>query len=151
MVITNNGRQFVDLKLETFFIELGIKHITSFMEHPQTNDQAEAANKVILSQLKKRLGAAKGKWADELLKVLWAYRCTPQTSMRESPYNLTYGTNAMLPVEIEKATIRRQLRDLSLNCECIKTELDLLEELREKARINKKSVNKGWHTCITLR
>jgi len=41
----------------------------------------------------------------------------------------------MLPVEIGKATIRRQLTDLSLNDECMKTELDLLEELREKARI----------------
>jgi len=41
----------------------------------------------------------------------------------------------MLPVEIGEATIRRQLRDLSLNNECMKTELDLLDELREKAKI----------------
>jgi len=125
----------VDRKLEAFFTELGVKHITNSVEHSQTNGQAEAANKVILSQLKKRLGAAKGKWADELLEVLWAYRCTPQTSTRESPYNLTYGTDAMLSVEIGEAIIRRQLRDLSLNNECMKTELDLLDELREKARI----------------
>jgi len=39
---------------------LGIKQITSFVEHPQMNGQAEATNKVILSQLNKRLGAAKG-------------------------------------------------------------------------------------------
>ena len=125
----------MDRKLEAFFIELGVKHITSSAEHPQTNGQAEAANKVILSQLKKRLGVAKGKWADELLEALWAYRYTPQTSTGESPYNLTYGTDTMLPVEIGKATIRRQLRDLSLNNECMKTKLDLLDELREKARI----------------
>jgi len=125
----------VDRKLETFFTELGIKHITSFVEHPQTNGQAEAANKVVLSQLNKMLGATKGKWADELLEVLWTYRCTPQTSTGESPYNLTYGMNVMLPVEIGEATIRRQLRDLSLNSECMKTELDLLEKLKEKARI----------------
>jgi len=63
----------VDRKLETFFTELGIKHITSFVEHPQTNGQAEAANKVVLSQLNKMLGATKGKWVDELLEVLWTY------------------------------------------------------------------------------
>jgi len=40
----------------------------------------------------------------------------------------------MLPVEIGEA-IMTQLRDLSLNSECMKIELDLLEELREKARI----------------
>jgi len=60
-VITDNERQFGDRKLETFFTELGIKHITSSVEHPQTNGQAEPSNKVILSQLRKRLGAAKGK------------------------------------------------------------------------------------------
>jgi len=41
----------------------------------------------------------------------------------------------MLPVKIGEVIIRRQLRDLSLNNECMKTELDLLDELREKARI----------------
>jgi len=54
----------------------------------------------------------------------------------------------MLPVEIGEATIRRQLRDLSLNNECMKTELDLLNELREKARI-KEAVSKqrAAHRC----
>ena len=112
----------MDRKLKTFFTKLGIKHITSSVEHPQKNGQVEATNKVILSQLKKRLGAAKGKWVDELLEVLWVYRCIPQTSTGESPYNLTYGTDAMLPVKIgEATTIRRQLRDLSLNSKCMKT------------------------------
>jgi len=60
-VITDNGRQFVYRRLESFFAELGIKHITSSVEHPQTNGQEEATNKVILSQLKKRLGPAKEK------------------------------------------------------------------------------------------
>ena len=39
-------------------------------EHPQTNGQAEAANKVILNGLKKRLGKANGRWTEELIKVL---------------------------------------------------------------------------------
>jgi len=76
-IITDNGRQFVNRKLEFFLKELGIKHVTSSVEHPQTNGQAEAVNKVILGQLKKKLGTTKGRWADELLEVLWAYRCSP--------------------------------------------------------------------------
>jgi len=67
--------------------------------------------------------------------VLWAYRCTPQSSTGETPYNLTYGMDAMLPVEVGETTLRRQLNDLKLNKECMKTDLDLLEELREKARL----------------
>lgn len=41
----------------------------------------------------------------------------------------------MLPIEIGETTLRRQLNDLKINEECMKIELDLLEELREKARI----------------
>ena len=38
--------------------------------YPQGNGQAEATNKVIVSELKKMLDNAKGKWVDELPHVL---------------------------------------------------------------------------------
>jgi len=76
-VITDNGQQFMERALIAFYEGLGICHVTSSVEHPQTNGQVEAANKVILNELKKRLGIAKGRWTEELLEVLWAYRCTP--------------------------------------------------------------------------
>ena len=59
-LITDNDRQFTDRTLAEFYEKLHIKHIVSSIEHPQTNGQAEAANKVILNELKKRLGPAKG-------------------------------------------------------------------------------------------
>ncbi|WVZ19433.1 hypothetical protein V8G54_006755 [Vigna mungo] len=64
-IITNNGRQFVDKKLVAFYKDLGITPVTSSVEHPQTNSQAEAANKIIVQELKKCLGEAKGAWVDE--------------------------------------------------------------------------------------
>jgi len=57
-------------------------------------------NKVIVAELKKRLGEAKGAWVDELPQVLWAYRCTPHGTTVESPFNLTYETDVMLPIEV---------------------------------------------------
>ncbi|XP_020207473.1 uncharacterized protein LOC109792469 [Cajanus cajan] len=76
-LITDNGMQFIAQSFDDFLRELGIKHLPTSVEHPQTNGQAEAANKVILRELKKRLGNAKGQWADELPSILWAYHCTP--------------------------------------------------------------------------
>lgn len=111
-VVTDNGRQFVDKKLKAFYQSLGIKHVTSSVEHPQQNGQAEAANKAILSELKRRLGDKKGAWVDELPKVLWAYRCTPHDTTRESPFNLTYGIDAVLPVELSEPSLMRQIEDL---------------------------------------
>nr|KYP74016.1 Gypsy retrotransposon integrase-like protein 1 [Cajanus cajan] len=76
-LITDNGRQFIAQGFEDFLRELGIKHLPTSVEHPQTNGQAEAANKVILRELKKQLGNAKGQWPDKLPSILWAYHCTP--------------------------------------------------------------------------
>jgi len=101
IIITDNGRQFTDRTLAEFYAKLHIKHIASSVEHPQTNGWAEAANKAILNELKKRLGPTKGNWTEELLEVLWAYRCTPQTTTQETPYSLTYGTEAMIPSKLE--------------------------------------------------
>jgi len=109
------------------------------VEHPQTNGQAKSANKVILTELKKRLGSVKRKWVEELPEVLWAYKCTPHSATGETPYNLTYGTDAMLPVEVGEPTIRRKLDNLKLNEECLKTELDLLQKMRDKAKVREEA------------
>ena len=74
------------------------------MEHPQTNGQAEAANKVILRGVKRRLVAVKGEWPNEIHRVLWAYHTTPQSSTRETPFTLVYGTDAMIHMEITENT-----------------------------------------------
>jgi len=59
-IMSDNGRQFIDHGLQTFYDDLDIKSVTSSVEHSQTNDQAEATNKILLNELKKRLRAAKG-------------------------------------------------------------------------------------------
>nr|ABA93910.1 retrotransposon protein, putative, Ty3-gypsy subclass [Oryza sativa Japonica Group] len=61
----------------------------------------ERTNGKILEALKKRLeGAAKGKWPEELLSVLWALRTTPTRPTKFSPFMLLYGDEAMTPAEL---------------------------------------------------
>lgn len=79
---------------------MGIKHVTSSVEHPQTNSQVKAVNKTIVAELKKRFSEKKAAWVEELPEVLWGYRCTPHGTIEETPFNLTYGTDVMLPVEL---------------------------------------------------
>lgn len=118
-----------------FYKELGITPLTSSVEHPQANDQAEAMNKIIVQELKKKLGEAKGAWVDELQQVLWGYRCSPHSATGESPFNLTYGIDAMLPVEVGEDTLRRQVTNMHQNEEYLRSNLDILPERRELASI----------------
>lgn len=77
IIVTDNGTQFASQKVKDFCQSLKIMQLFASVEHPQTNGQAEAANKVVLDRLKKRLDKAKGSWVDHLCNVLWSYHMTP--------------------------------------------------------------------------
>ena len=51
---------------------------------------------------------AKGAWLRELPNILWAYRTSARTTIGETPFRLTYGTEAVIPVEVEVTSIRRE-------------------------------------------
>ena len=69
-MVSDNGTQFIDQRFENFCGELGIIQLFSSVEHPQTNGLVEAANKIIIAGLNKRLDQAKGLWTDKLHVVL---------------------------------------------------------------------------------
>ena len=96
--------QFDSKAFRDFCQDLGIMNRYSTPAYPQINGQAEAVNKTILSGLKKRLDGAKGNWVEELPNVLWAYRTTPHRSTGETPFSLTYGTKAVIPVEVNSCS-----------------------------------------------
>ncbi|XP_028072301.1 uncharacterized protein LOC114274538 [Camellia sinensis] len=135
-LVSDNGTQFDGKLFRGFCEELKIEFYNSTPAYPQSNGQAEASNKTILDGLKKRLEKAKGKWAEELPNVLWAYRTTPRRSTGETPFALAYGMEAVIPLEIGMPTIRSESFQPDLNNEVVALELDLAEERRERALIH---------------
>ncbi|GAU42123.1 hypothetical protein TSUD_350970 [Trifolium subterraneum] len=129
--------------------KIGASHILRFFKrnvlarfgipqvvHPQTNGQAEAANRVILRGLRRRMDASKGNWTEELHNVLWSYRTTPHSTTGETPFRLTYGTEAVIPVEIGEPSSRIEYpHEEDINDELLREELDLVEELRTGASL----------------
>ena len=69
-------------------------------------------NKVIRHNLKTKLENLKGRWADDLPEMLWAYRITARSTIRETPFSLAYGYEAMVPVELGAGSLRRDNFDL---------------------------------------
>ncbi|XP_057444260.1 uncharacterized protein LOC130736441 [Lotus japonicus] len=134
-LVMDNGTQFTSNVTREFCTEMGIEMRFASVEHPQTNGQAESANKVILEGLKKKLDEAKGLWAEELPGVLWAYNTTEQSSTRETPYRLTYGTDVMLPVEIANQNWRVARFNENDNGENLIASLVRLPEEQREAHI----------------
>ena len=85
-IVTDNGTQFTDKDFQEFVANLGTKQHFTSVEHPQTNGQAEAVNRVILCGLKRRLDETKKRWVEELHSVLWAYRTTPYSTTGETHF-----------------------------------------------------------------
>ncbi|XP_072064512.1 uncharacterized protein [Arachis hypogaea] len=117
-----------------------MEHHFSSVEHPQTNGQAEAANRVILQAIKRKLDNAKGEWAELIPEVLWSYNTTIQTNTGETPFKLVYGTEALIPVEVGAPTIRTELYDEQHNTHIRNAELDLVEEDRDIAAIKQRTM-----------
>ena len=99
-LISDNGLQFDSRAFCEFCSELDIKNRYSIPTYPQSNEQAKAINKTIMNGLKKRLDGAKGRWAEELPNILWAYRTTLRRSIGETPFSPTYGGEAVIPTEV---------------------------------------------------
>ncbi|RVX00391.1 hypothetical protein CK203_024529 [Vitis vinifera] len=120
---------------KNFCSELNIRNSYSTPRYPQSNGQAEATNKTLITALKKRLEQAKGKWVEELPGVLWAYRTTPGRPTGNTPFALAYGMDAVIPTEIGLPTIRTDAAKQSdANME-LGRNLDWTDEVRESAAI----------------
>ncbi|XP_022159344.1 uncharacterized protein K02A2.6-like [Momordica charantia] len=98
-IVTDNGKQFDNVKFKDFCSKLGISHLCSSPAHPKANGQVEAINKIIKWGLKLRLDARKRRWVEELPEVLWSYRTTPRESTGETPFAMAFGSEAVVPVE----------------------------------------------------
>ena len=133
-IVSDNGPQFNSRVYRDFCQELKIRNLYSTPRYPQSNDQAEASNKTLLTALKKRLDSAKGKWVEELPGVLWAYRTTTRRPTSVSPFALTYGMEVVIPTEIGLPTVHTAMLDPA-NEESMIKELDTSDELREAATI----------------
>ena len=135
VLILDNGLQFDSKIFRSYCGELGITNRYSTPTYPQRNRQAEAVNKVIVNELKKMLDDAKGRWVEELPHVLWMYRTTPCRSTGETPFSMTYGAKAVIPLETSFPMSRTCSFNPSDNDEHLKRNLDLIKEKRENAMV----------------
>ena len=138
-----------------YYGELRITNRYSTPTYPQGNGQAKAVNKVIVSGLKKMLDDAKGKWVEELPHVLWTYRTMPRRSTGETPFLMTYGAEAVIPLETGFPTTRTSSLNPKDNDEQLTRSLDLIEEKRENAMVQlayyQQKLKQGYDANVKLR
>ncbi|GJX10793.1 reverse transcriptase domain-containing protein [Tanacetum coccineum] len=134
-IVSDNGKQFRDNPFKDWCEKLCIRQCFASVKHPQTNGLVERANRSLGEGIKARLDERSKDWIRELSYVLWAHRTMIKSSNRETPFSLTYGTEAIIPAEIGMPTLRTAEVDLIKNDEALEINLDLIKEKREQASI----------------
>jgi transposase InsO family protein len=138
-IITDNGTKFTMREFMDFCADSGIKINYASVSHPQSNSQVEHSNGTILQGLKPRifdrLKPYAGKWVKELPLVVWALHTTPSRVTGHTPFLLVYGSEAMLPMEVEHKSFRVQHFNEERSDNSRVDDLTKLDELREAAVI----------------
>lgn len=87
----------------------------------------------MLNGIKKSLEGAKGSRIDDLPGVLWSARTTVKEATGHSPFNLVYGSDAVLPIEVGIPSPRMTFYDYEHNEEEKPVNLVLLPQTRGNA------------------
>ncbi|GJU04711.1 reverse transcriptase domain-containing protein [Tanacetum coccineum] len=151
-IISDNGKQFRDNPFKDWCEKLCIRQCFASVKHPQANGLVERANRSLGEGIKARLEERSKNWLEELPHVLWAHRTMIKSSNGETPFSLTYGTEAVIPAEIGMPTLRTTEVDQANNNEALGINLDLIEERREQAAIqeakSKKKMEKYYNSRV---
>jgi hypothetical protein len=97
---TDQEPSFMSHQFREFTESMKIKLLNSSPYYAQANGQAEASNKVMIKIIKKRIKDNMRRWHGKLLGALWAHRTSRHGATKVTPFELVYGQEAVLPMEI---------------------------------------------------
>ena len=101
-VTVDNGKQFDCATFRDFTTQLGTKLCFASVYHPQSNGVVERTNGIIFAGIKKNITELlKGKWVDELPRVVWSHNTTESRATKFTPFKLLFGEEAVTLEEIK--------------------------------------------------
>ncbi|XP_021802935.1 uncharacterized protein LOC110747031 [Prunus avium] len=105
-ITTDRGSSFISGDMLNMAEAFKFKLLQSTPYYAQANGQAESSNKVIINIIRKMLEKNPKQWHEKLSETLWAYRTSKREATGMTPYALTYGHDAILPMEIAVQSLR---------------------------------------------
>jgi transposase InsO family protein len=99
-IITNNARDFKSVAMIKFCQKYNIILGHSASYYTQGNGLAESSNKSLMRIIEKVLTKSKNSWHMHLKYSLWANMINTKKSIGMSHFQLVYGTNVILPINV---------------------------------------------------
>src|SRR3954451_189722 len=147
IIMSDRGTHLRNELVEELCRKFEIKHKLSSPYHPQTNGLVERFNRTLCEALAK-VSEKENQWDEHIEQVLFAYRTTKHSTTKRTPFFMTYGREAILPIDeiemseniSEKESILKRTYDminLTEKCEEARRNVRKSQE-KQKERYNKK-------------
>jgi ribonuclease HI len=106
-ITVDNGTQFDAEMFKDFCDRIGTKIHLASVRHLESNWLVERANEIIMTRIMKLIfNQPRGKWPEELIKVVWSHNTTVSRSTGFTPFKLLFGDEAITPEEAKTGSIR---------------------------------------------
>jgi transposase InsO family protein len=106
-ITVDNGTQFDAETFKAFCDQIGTKIHFASLRHPESNGLVERANGIIITGIMKSIfNQPKGKWPDELIKVVWNHNTVVSRSTGFTPFKLLFRDDAITSEEARTGSIR---------------------------------------------
>jgi hypothetical protein len=106
-ITVDNGTQFDAEAFKDFCDQPSSKIHFASVRHLKSNRLVERANGIIMMGIMKLIfNQPRGKWPDELIKVVWSHNTTISRSIGFTPFKLLFGDEAITPEEAKAGSIR---------------------------------------------
>ena len=112
---TDQGSSFISKEVRAFAESYKIKLINSSPYYAQANGQPESSNKILIKLVKKKIEENFRRWHEVLSEVLWAHRISHHGATKVTPFELVYGQEAVLLVEVNLDAYRLAKQNMEKN------------------------------------
>ena len=100
--------------------------------YAQANGQAESINRTLINLIKKKILDNPKHWHKILSEALWAHRISKHSATKVSPFELVYGQEAALPVEISFNAVRFSRQNDLTVMDYYNSMMDNIDEVTDK-------------------
>jgi hypothetical protein len=128
----DQGTSFMSKEVREFAELYRIKLLNSSPYYAQANGHAESSNRTLINLIKKKISDNPKHWHKILCEALWAHRISKHSATKVSPFELVYGQEVVLPVEISLNAVRfTKQNDLTV-IDYYNSMMDNIDEVTDK-------------------
>jgi hypothetical protein len=135
-IITDQGSHFANEVVKELLDKLSVKHRRASPYYPQANGLVEKTNGILAGIIAKVVQGERKQWDLHVGDALWSYRTAYKLTTGFTTFQLTFGFEAVNPVEYEipslRLAVQHELGD-SLSLQARLLILEKLDEFRRRA------------------